>query len=210
MRMIYSFILSIMSLPAWAQDEICVDKPFYLFEWFDAATGNSSTFDIIGGSADYELPNGHTFNGAVDSTWIVITSPGTLIYTRIVVNNEDGKSTIGTYDQIIVAIDCDVKTDTAVIDTAITETKGILWMPNVFSPNGDSINDIIYPFSNEEMLVDQLMIFDRWGTKVFHRSSFSTNDEFYGWDGYNQDPGVFVWVIKTHGKLYRGDITLVR
>jgi gliding motility-associated-like protein len=197
-----------------AQDfDVCVGEPFYLYEFGDESTGSTSTFDITGGSAEFELPNGHNFNGINDSTLIIITTPGTLQYTRIVIVNEDGKSTIGTYNQMVVAVGCDIETDTAVIDTAIVQPEKYetFWMPNVFSPNGDSINDYIYPMSETEMLIPEMIIFDRWGAEVWSRQQFNTNDEAAGWDGGSNPAGVYVWIVKIQGKMMEfGDITLMR
>ncbi len=196
-----------------AQFQVCVGEPFYLYETLDELTGSTSTFDITGGSAEFELPNGHNFNGINDSTLIIITTPGTLLYDRIVIVNEDGKSTIGSYNQMVVAVGCDIETDTAIIDTAIVQPKKYetFWMPNVFSPNGDSINDYIYPMSETEMLIPEMIVFDRWGAEVWSRQQFNTNDEAAGWDGGNNPAGVYVWIVKIQGKMMEfGDITLIR
>jgi gliding motility-associated-like protein len=193
--------------------QVCVGEPFYLYEFVDESTGSTSTFDITGGSAEFELPNGHNFNGGNDSTLIIITAPGILQYTRIVIVNEDGKSTIGTYNQMVVAVGCYIETDTAIIDTAIVHTKKseTFWMPNVFSPNGDSINDYVYPMSEIEILIPEMIIFDRWGAEVWSRQQFNTNDEAAGWDGGSNPAGVYVWVLKIQGQMMQfGDITLIR
>ena len=52
-----------------------------------------------------------------------------------------------------------------------------VFIPNAFSPNGDGINDIFYVRGNciKDM---NLVIFDRWGEKVFE-----SNDISKGWDG---------------------------
>jgi gliding motility-associated-like protein len=210
-------ILSIAMLFAYSSKaqnfQVCVGEPFYLYETLDELTGSTSTFDITGGSAEFELPNGHNFNGINDSTLIIITTPGTLLYDRIVIVNEDGKSTIGSYNQMVVAVGCDIETDTAVIDTAIVqpEKSETFWMPNVFSPNGDSINDYVYPMSETEMLIPEMIVFDRWGAEVWSRQQFNTNDEAAGWDGGNNPAGVYVWIVKIQGKMMQfGDITLIR
>jgi hypothetical protein len=204
--------LLLLSTGVAAQQEVCVGEPFYLYESSDPVTGSSSTFDITGGSADYELPFGHVFGGGEDSTMIIITTPGTLWYTRIVLVNEDGKSTLGAYDQMVVATSCDTPIDTAVIDTAIVgpKKKAKFWVPNAFSPNGDTINAFIYPISEESILIEEMMVFDRWGSEVWSRSGFYTNDEFSGWDGANYPPAVYIWVITTDGLTYFGDITLIK
>lgn len=50
-------------------------------------------------------------------------------------------------------------------------------MPNVFTPNGDNVNDRIYPiFNNKDMRVKEYRIYNAWGQLVF-------NNEAEGWDG---------------------------
>jgi len=62
---------------------------------------------------------------------------------------------------------------------AITiDASGEVWAPNIFSPNGDALNDVFYirgPIQSDDFA---LMIFNRWGEKVFE-----TSDPDQGWDG---------------------------
>lgn len=54
-------------------------------------------------------------------------------------------------------------------------------MPNVFSPNGDQVNDYFRPIEDISYCLGQdaeLAIYNRWGTLVFH-----TNQVMVGWDG---------------------------
>ena len=53
--------------------------------------------------------------------------------------------------------------------------------PNVFSPNGDGVNDLfrLRPDPNYEILGFDLRIFDRWGGQIFQTAELET-----GWDGY--------------------------
>jgi gliding motility-associated-like protein len=84
-----------------------------------------------------------------------------------------------------------------------------LFIPNVFSPNGDGINDVFrveytgsQPFS--------LQIFDRWGALI--NSNVNKND---GWDGstLNGDAspdGVYYYHVEVGGRAYTGVVTLMR
>ncbi len=95
-----------------------------------------------------------------------------------------------------------------------------VYIPNVFSPNGDGINDLFYISTGEEVLqIKALRIFDRWGGLVYENENFSPNDPNFGWDGkYNKKPnfsGVYVYyaLIAFQDEkelIYEGDITLVR
>ena len=50
--------------------------------------------------------------------------------------------------------------------------------PNVFTPNGDGQNDKFYVYGNGEVAIKKIMIYNRWGEKVFECS-----DSNIGWDG---------------------------
>jgi gliding motility-associated-like protein len=58
-----------------------------------------------------------------------------------------------------------------------------LFIPNVFSPDGDGINDVLMVRGQGIRLVKSFRIFNRWGAIVFERSNFSPNDKTNGWDG---------------------------
>ena len=89
---------------------------------------------------------------------------------------------------------------------------GEIFVPNVFSPNGDTENDILKVYGNCITNLE-FVIYDRWGEKVFE-----TDDPVKGWDGSLRgkklDTAVFVYYlnatvngieVKKHG-----NITLVK
>lgn len=53
-------------------------------------------------------------------------------------------------------------------------------LPNVFTPNGDGINDLFVPIHVSKVAVDhvEMHIFNRWGRPVF-----DTEDPYINWDG---------------------------
>lgn len=95
-----------------------------------------------------------------------------------------------------------------------------VYRPNVFSPNGDGINDFFLIKSNEEVMIKNLNIFDRWGNMVYEiTDQMMSENGSDGWDGTFKgdklNPGVFVYhitVLDAAGKeyVYYGDVTLVR
>jgi gliding motility-associated-like protein len=107
-------------------------------------------------------------------------------------------------------------------DTILVRAKDdfTLWVPNVFSPNGDDINDFVTVFSNDEIaMILEFEIFDRWGEKVFRSTNFIVNEPTLGWDGrfkgQYMNPAVFVYVAKVQFRngvvrTVSGDITLLR
>ena len=97
-----------------------------------------------------------------------------------------------------------------------------VFAPNVFSPNGDGLNDLYTIFtSNDTESVNSFKIYDRWGEKVYEApSSFLPGDDFnHGWNGQvkGQDApnDVYVYVaeitfIDGKTEVFSGDLTLAR
>jgi gliding motility-associated-like protein len=94
----------------------------------------------------------------------------------------------------------------------ITTSAGF-FIPNVFSPNGDGLNDDIniHGFC---IATFNLKIFNRWGEKIFE-----TTDKALGWDGTFRgkamDTGVFIYAvdgitIEKKPFTKKGNITLLR
>ncbi|MGB4849939.1 MAG: gliding motility-associated C-terminal domain-containing protein [Saprospiraceae bacterium] len=99
--------------------------------------------------------------------------------------------------------------------------KGKYFIGNVFSPNGDGINDEIrFNPSSGIVKVLQWIIFDRWGNAVFGRTDLDPLDPSLQWDGYTPqgeklNPAVFPYLLEVelvNGKkeIYHGTITLLR
>jgi gliding motility-associated-like protein len=95
----------------------------------------------------------------------------------------------------------------------------LLFIPNTFTPNGDANNDRFYISGKGIKEVRNLVIYNRWGIKVFEQSNFQVNDPLSGWDGnYNGiqlTSDVFTYYIEaycTNGdKISKfGDISLIR
>lgn len=94
-----------------------------------------------------------------------------------------------------------------------------IYFPNVFSPNGDGINDKFNANGRQDhFTVSTLSIFDRWGGLLWEEYDFLP-DAASGWDGTSRGQivpaGVYVWmceILKADGTTERfsGDVTLVR
>jgi gliding motility-associated-like protein len=88
-----------------------------------------------------------------------------------------------------------------------------VFVPNVFSPNGDGKNDVLHVYGNYISKLE-MRVFNQWGEQV----SFIT-DRGEGWNGMQrgkpQPVGVYVYVLKaelTDGRKVnmKGSVTLVR
>lgn len=91
------------------------------------------------------------------------------------------------------------------------------FIPNVFSPNGDGINDIFRVEMDCPLTAYSLQIFDRWGKQVFE--GLQPGDTWRGIRGNQQaEPGVYFWVIRYEGTndmgrgqiIIKGNVLLVR
>ncbi len=104
--------------------------------------------------------------------------------------------------------------------TIVVNEERPVFVPNAFSPNGDSNNDLFILYAGQSIVnIRSLNIFDRWGNLVFTASDFQPNDPAFGWDGTfrgrKMSPAVFVWVAEIEfldGQVesFKGDVTLVR
>ena len=93
-----------------------------------------------------------------------------------------------------------------------------VYVPDIFSPNGDDSNDWFF-IQGKGIESLNLMIFDRWGEKVFENREFQANEESEGWNGkYRGKPvkvGSFKYVVSgmyiDGTKIKKaGDLLLVR
>ncbi len=95
-----------------------------------------------------------------------------------------------------------------------------IYVPNVFSPNGDGINDHLLISAGayiEE--IESFTIFDRWGNMVYLNENFQPNDPSVAWDGKRKgltlNPGVFAYKMIAkfadgRSEIIYGDVTLLR
>ncbi len=100
----------------------------------------------------------------------------------------------------------------------IIETE--IYVPNIFSPNGDGINDYFrFQSNSDNLMIESINIFDRWGELMFEASGVINNEDAVMWDGsFNGtacNNGVYIYVIKyrdIEGNMVdkAGDITVMR
>ena len=100
-----------------------------------------------------------------------------------------------------------------IVKTLKVEEDFLFYIPNTFTPNDDTKNDVFMPVTRG-ISKYSFSIFDRWGTQVFH-----TNQTETGWDGnFKEQPcqqGVYTWKVNLSTKSgttknQAGHVMLVR
>ncbi|MEQ1745214.1 MAG: gliding motility-associated C-terminal domain-containing protein [Saprospiraceae bacterium] len=107
--------------------------------------------------------------------------------------------------------------------TVFVDRRRYLYIPNVFSPNGDGENDIftVYAKPNTVKNIKTMQVFNRWGEALFQLNDFQPqpNASLSGWDGnfrgQPMNPAVFAWMIEVEfvdgvTEVFTGDVTISR
>ena len=159
--------------------------------------------DVINLDATQPFAAEYLWSTGSTAPTLQITSPG--VYSIDVSTLCNNASQVV---EVIPSADCDVI-------TIHTEVQ----IPNVFSPNGDGINDLFgISFGQDIDIVSmQGTVYDRWGNMVFNSESVP-----FVWDGYFKNekvmPGVYVYRIEcryiaagvSREEIFTGDVTVIR
>lgn len=192
--------------------------------FYSVCPGEPITFDNI----SLEAGDSHTFlyeaSNGCDSLVHVIVEQLPSSRDTLVVEDCSGRGV--EFDEVLIpagqtslftytaAAGCDSLVFVKVHDTSVQSSS---FVPNVFSPNQDGINDCFKLFwDKDQAIVDfELSIYNRWGTPVF-----TTSDPLVCWDGRYREQlaviGVYVWFahIQTESceerQLLKGDVLLLR
>lgn len=113
--------------------------------------------------------------------------------TRHVISGLPGNTSVTLLVKATGPNSCQTSSASAPVSAATLSTREI-FVPNVFTPNGDGKNDVLRVYGNYIRSID-LRIFNQWGQLIF-----STNDFTLGWDGKHkgqlQPVGVYTYTLK--------------
>ncbi|MBR9860382.1 gliding motility-associated C-terminal domain-containing protein [bacterium] len=81
------------------------------------------------------------------------------------------------------------------IDVSYTDCEVVINIPNIFTPNGDGMNDLFLPYDISGATDVRFDIYNRWGECVFKNGSVTV-----GWDGTTNGKelpeATYYWVMK--------------
>lgn len=140
----------------------------------------------------YPAVNSYLWNNGATTSGIIV-SDGGLYWVEVSTTN------CGNYRDSIIVSTC----------------APVVEMPNVFTPNGDAENEKFIPVKMSGVVSASMVIFNRWGTKVF-----TTTNLNFGWDGKTDggkecSDGVYYWIIEYKDLAdekyeVKGNVTLTR
>ncbi|MEE2700313.1 MAG: gliding motility-associated C-terminal domain-containing protein [Bacteroidota bacterium] len=161
---------------------------------FTSSTTPAASYNYI-----YNIDvDGVSVQGGLDVNnpfWITFTNPGANIVTFYV--EDQANVGVGCYDTITMTI----------------HVQGVD-VPNVFTPNGDGTNDY-FVVDNHGMETLNMLIFNRWGGKVYEWNTSQTAWDGKGLDGEDLPDGVYYYLLTAVGEdgypyEERGSVTLIR
>lgn len=147
-----------------------------------------------------------------DSTNFVAPSSGAN-GTSHTVSNLQPNQNVTLYVRAIGAGVCQNSLLASVTDKTTNPQGNNIFVPNLFSPNGDGVNDIEYVYGTAIAQLE-FRIYNQWGQLVF-----TSKDQRQGWDGtmsgQKQPVGVYVYIVKAtmqDGTVItkKGNVTLMR
>ena len=117
---------------------------------------------------------------------------------KILLTVKDAKGCIDTASQFITVVD-----------------NCLIAVPSAFTPNGDGLNDFLYPLNAYKATNLSFSVYNRFGERVFFTRSWLDK-----WDGKfkrkDADPGAYVWILSyidsdsNKAIFKRGSVILIR
>jgi len=151
-------------------------------------------------------------DGAIE----VIITNGTTPYSYIWSNGQDSMVAVnlnaGVYVVTVTDANNCVLIDSTVLN-ALEDCDSLFMIYDVFTPNGDGMNDLWIVDGLQEFPDNEIQIFNRWGSLVYEAKPYLNN-----WDGISKkgEPlptATYYYVLKLNdgsGQTYSGPISLIR
>lgn len=132
--------------------------------------------NVTGGNAPFV----YSWSDAGGTLDTVVVAPGLTTYYTATISDACGNSI--TTDEVPVWVQCPIAP------------------PNVFTPNGDGMNDFFFVINLEDYISPSLKIFNRWG-KIVYESDNYKND----WNGGDVSDGTYYYIVTPNNTKYEYD-----
>jgi len=124
-------------------------------------------------------------------------SAATVYDTICAGQNYYGYTTSGIYTDVFSSANaCD---STRILNLTVKQHCIPFSLPNAFTPDGDGRNDVFIPVTTEEISDYSMIIFNRFGQKLFESRSY-----LFGWNGTSkgkvQPTGSYIYIIRYKNK----------
>lgn len=131
---------------------------------------------------------------------VTVNSDGTVTYTP-----QHGFVGEDTFEYRIT--DLRGKTSTAKVRVEVTPRD--IFIPNVFTPNGDGHNDYFHIVGYENYDYIKLIVVNRWGNEVYRQDRYDNR-----WDGRGLNEGTYFYIIEAvkggNKRVFKGDVLIKR
>ncbi|WP_068837959.1 ice-binding family protein [Pontibacter akesuensis] len=168
-------------------------------------TDNSNVCDGLVYTID-PVQSATSYAWRVTAGFTIVSGQGT---NTITVKADNATARFGTVSVTAINGPCSSTTAaTAPMDASLVE--GQLNLPKAFSPNGDGKNDTWFISNLEKFPVNEVTIFNRWGSEVYKKTGYQ-ND----WMGKGLEQGTYFYKVRVTVcggivKEFTGYVTLFR
>jgi len=159
-----------------------------------------SVYNVSDGSANYN-PATRVLTWSVPSLGVNVFAQ--LTYTASGLNHGNITNTASVSSQ---------QQDANLADNVSSDTKNILGLniSNVFTPNGDGMNDTFTIVGLNVYPENEILIFNRWGNTVFQEKNYHNE-----WTGPGLSEGTYFYILRVKNiagewEDYHGYLTLLR
>jgi gliding motility-associated-like protein len=177
----------------------------------DTVTVTVFPLPAVNAGADVSVNYGTDVTLSATGNGSFLWSPGTGLSCVNCASPLASPLTTTQYVVTVTSADGCIASDTVVVTVELN--CGEVFVPNVFSPNNDGQNDVLFVYGNcvTEMVFE---IYDRWGNRLFYET-----DPAKGWDGMwkgeNMNNGIYAWQLSTtlvNGQTVKksGDVQILR
>ena len=184
-------------------DEIQLDLDLDTINMLDAKSYTLSAIDVYGcsNSLDFEILSSEELTVNYPEHFVLYLNE--VIQIDLSTNQELSSVAWNTEEFNCESLDCSSITFTALSEDPLTavvtsidgciqnisieiELRKVLSFPiaNIFSPNGDGVNDNwVLDFTESDLIPIDVVVFDRWANKVYE-TNFESRYDIRSWDGF--------------------------